>query len=561
MKIEIRPWHVFLVLCSLGSVIYSSALYGPFVFDDRPYVSENPWIRDLGNFIVPTGMRYIGDLSFALNYALGGTDPSRFRAVNIAVHIINSFLVFLFVKALFDTPFFKKGFAGLGKEPLAIAFMTSVIFVAHPIETQAVTYISQRYTSLAALFYISAVLAYISARLAYGDGKALKGRTLYILAMISALLAMKTKEISFTLPFLILFFELALFYPERVTLKRLAAVVPFMAAALIIPASLLMGGGSPVEELMRARKLREAVNISSYNYLITQSMAVMDYLKLLFYPSNQHFAWHYPLASSVLQPKVLASSIAVLSSMAFTGILLFRSVRGGRPYGLMAASGMVWFFITLSVESSIIPIRDAFNEHRLYLPSVGVIFSFVSTVFFLKGRLVDEKGRFAQPYVLVAAFLALVVLPLSIASYSRNAVWSDPVRLYRDEAAKNPSSASPRMYLGITYFESGMADEALAEFKKAEELEPSWPFVHKTLAKVYLQAGDYDGSIKELEAAVRLDGSDIESSYNLSMLYIRKKRFDEAERELLKAAGKGRGTKLGKMSIEKLNELRKMAGD
>jgi hypothetical protein len=208
---RVRPYILPFILIPLGLIIWSNALNGPFLYDDMDYIVKNPYIRSLWNFMDISGTRYLCFLSFAINYSIGGLAPFGFHLTNVLIHIINSILIFCLVKLTFDTPFMntRKKERDLKTLSLCMATVSSIVFLSHPVNTQAVTYISQRFTSLATLFYLAAVTLYVKARLsnARAGGFSRSTLTFYLISLISTVCAMKTKEIAFTIPFAIVLYE------------------------------------------------------------------------------------------------------------------------------------------------------------------------------------------------------------------------------------------------------------------------------------------------------------------------------------------------------------------
>lgn len=527
--------YIFIILAILGLIVYSKAVFAPFVFDDDFYIINNPWIRSLRNFTDLSAMRYAGDLSFALNYKISGLKPVGFHLTNIVIHILNSFLVYLLINAIFETPFMENAFKGEGATGIqaGIAFISSIIFLVHPVQTQAVTYVTQRYASLAAFFYLSALVLYLNSRLV-ADAKPSRGHgALYAFSLVSTVLAMKTKEISFTIPFVIALFELTLFSHGKQ--RRWRLLIPFAATLLIIPESLMAqqihpgGHYNEAGRYMSLRKIEELSAMSKYAYLITSSTVIMTYLRLIFWPANQHFDYFYPPAKSLFEPRVFLSSLALASIIVISVCILIRSIKSGKGYSFLISLGAIWFFITLSIESSVIPIRDVISEHRVYLPSIGVILSSVSAAFCIKEAVQRKRGlKFKTFTVAVSVILAL---PLGAAAYMRNAVWSDKFALYSDEVAKNPYVVSPRINLGTAYFEEGMLKEAAAQFKKAVEIKPAHLIAHNDLAEVYRLLGFDDEAISEFKTITALSPTNAKAHYNLGVLYLKKKLIKEAEAE------------------------------
>lgn len=546
----------YLLLIPLGLIIYARVLNGPFVFDDHAYIALNPWIKSLSNFIDVKGMRYAGDLSFALTYKLLGLAPFGYHLVNVLIHIVNSIIVFFLCGLILKTPLLKAKFSD-ERKVVWFSFGVSLIFLCHPIQTQAVAYISQRYTSLAALFYLASCSSYLKARLLRSEDK--RHLHWHVLAFISAIFAMKTKEISFTLPFMVMILELSLFSSDISFGKRIKFLAPILLTAIIIPLSLILPdvgiteGGNRAEELFRLRKLNEAASISRYQYFLTETTVIITYLRLMFLPVGQHFNYYYPLAESIWEPVVLSSFIA-LSLFFITGIyLLLRSEKG---WGRIAGLGIVWFFITLSIESSVIPIRDVINEHRMYLPAFGLIIAFFSGVFYLIESAIKRGSRLSAEKT-VAIMLVIIAVPLSSAAYMRNTVWGNKFLLYADEVEKNPLSVSPHMNIGVVYYERGQYNGALGHFKEAERINPASVYVHRTLGKFYFHLGDMDKAIEEYRKIITLDADReeyIEARYNLGVLYMKKGSFNMAEEEFRKVLEKNNNDKHAIKALEMISK-------
>ena len=157
---------VLIVLVGIYS--YWNSFHAPFVFDDQTSITENPIIKNLGNFLSSlqgyhyNPRRFIGYLSFALNYHWGGLDVAGYHVVNFCIHLLNGTLVFLLCGLTFRTPFLRN--SSQASKAGGIALVAALLFTAHPVQTQAVTYIVQRFTSLASLFYLLSLIFYVQGR-------------------------------------------------------------------------------------------------------------------------------------------------------------------------------------------------------------------------------------------------------------------------------------------------------------------------------------------------------------------------------------------------------------
>ncbi|MBI4838224.1 MAG: tetratricopeptide repeat protein [Nitrospirae bacterium] len=413
--------------------------------------------------------------------------------------------------------------SSLNLHPSLIAFFSALIFLSHPIQTQAVTYITQRFTSLATMFYLLSLVLYTKWRLKTEGQGELVSCILYLASVLCAVLAMKTKEISFTLPTVITLYELMFFNGN--TKKRLLHLIPLILTMLIIPFSLI-NIGKPIENIIGdiSETASAHTSIPRLDYFFRQFRLIVTYIRLLFLPINQNLDYDYLIYNSFLNPNVFLSFLLLLAILGL-GVYLFRRSKviahsswliahGSKPsdYQLSAISyrlisfGIFWFFITLSIESSIIPIADVIFEHRVYLPSIGLIITFVSAIFYLFLRF---KTRLSL--ATCSLLLATVVLVLSIATYQRNIIWQDGIRLWEDVVKKSPGNTRGHSNVGFAYYNHGRLDDAIEEYKIAIKLKPDFvdPYIHlgEALAEKGLwdEAEIYFAKAMELKEGVKLD--------------------------------------------------------
>lgn len=530
---KLRSLIAFLILGVLAVVLYSSALHGPFIFDDGMYVSKNPLIKDLGNFWPPSGPRYLGYLSFALNFRLGGLETFGYHLTNVVIHIVNGLLVYALVISTFKTPWMKRAeIEGRERTAFFLALMTSVLFIVHPVQTQAVTYITQRFASLATLFYLLSLVSYIRWRLS--SGPRVFKVFLYIVSLASAIAAQNTKEIGFTLPVMIVLCEGVFFGWDK---KRILSLVPFLLTLAIIPLTILGpeaglgGGGSDIGERTRALQIRDLTALSRHDYLITQFRVIVTYLRLIVLPVNQTLDYDYPLFTSIFSPGPLISFLFLLAVVVVAVWIFVKSRRANCALGLLFSSGVFWFFITLSIESSIIPINDLIFEHRLYLAMPGAALAFGSALIYGLSSVPGRKSSGVSAATLALIITAVIALPLSVATYMRNTLWADEVVFWEDAVVKSPMKARVHNNLGSVYHRKNDLARAMGSFKKAIELKPNFADAHYNLGVAYKDIGRMDEAIIEFEAAVTYQPQKANARNNLGLAYLSKGRVEEAVEE------------------------------
>lgn len=513
-------------LVFLGLLIYSNVVHAPFFFDDFSSIVDNETIKNLpASFVDFSNNRYLTHITFAINYALSGLRPFSYHIANNTIHVINAILVYYLVIFTFRTPQMHNS----RLSPQFIALSSAFLFISHPIQTQAVTYIVQRATSMATLFYLLSLVAYSKWRLMRERDLADKGQTtggrdfnvmVYFISFVSAVLAMKTKEIAFTLPMILVLYEFSFFnkcagplpLPDRVAgdsrnsnLQRLIYLVPMLLTMLIIPLS-MASYSVKAESLMQDidTVTREALNVSRTDYLLTQFRVIITYMRLLLLPVNQNFDYRYPVYHSFFDLQVLLSFAAILAIIGLSVYCFYLSrcdvitsppEKNLRNYqGLRLASfGIQWFFITLLVESSIVPIKDVIVEHRLYLPSVGFIIASVS----LSDFMIKNPG-------LKKILVVVIVCLLSLSAYSRNSLWNEPEKMWGDVISKAPRNVRAYTELGAVFRDEGRYPEAILQFERALEINKDYPLTYYNLGYVQYKLGNYGNALQYFQKTLTL---------------------------------------------------------
>jgi len=444
---KIIAFFILAGMCLWGGLLYSNTFHAPFVFDDEMFIVKNPDIRSLGIeslwHHLNLRKRIVTFFSFALNYHFHGLDVTGYHVVNLGIHLLAGLLVVWLVGLLFKTPRIRD--EKIARHRNVIAFFVGWLFLSHPVQTESVTYIAQRLESLAALFYLAAVCFYLRGRISLSQGR--RNYPSFLAAGISAVLGVFTKETVFTLPILLWVLEKVFFGSgcrEKCPAQKSVfhRILPWLFAAGFALGTLWILRLSSVDLY--------AVIFEPYRYktpfaqyFLTQSKVIVQYISLLFWPLHQNLDYDFPLSHSFLEPAVF------LSFLGLAGIL-FAGIRSLKRYPLIGF-GILWFFITLSVTSSIIPLNDVIFEHRLYLPSVGFLLALCSGFFYF-----IKKER------IIVALLCCAVLFFSFLTYRRNAVWADDVTLWQDVAVKSPGKARSYANLGLIYRKRG-------EYRKAVE--------------------------------------------------------------------------------------------
>jgi tetratricopeptide (TPR) repeat protein len=596
LKLPVKPriynrLSVHMVLIAIiGMLAYSNTFSVPFMFDDKApngQIEDNLMIRDLGNFILAlkghdfsgkegyifVPRRFMGYLTFALDYKIHGLNVAGYHIVNLAVHIINALLVYLLVLLTFRTRFISEA-RGEEKEDKGrgntIALFSALLFVSHPIQTESVTYIVQRFTSLATMFYLLSLLTYIKGRLS--PQRPLYAGCWLLFSVLFALLAMLTKEISFTLPLVILLYELVFFVHTRRRRLLLAAVT----GVIVVGSAVLVLGanGKSLGDMLSdlGRQTRLETNVSRWDYLMTETRVITTYVRLLLWPTNQNLDYDYPVSHSLFDYRVLLSFTFLFFLFALGLYLATDNLKrrggegrgtGGNPFGRLTVHesrligfGILWFFVTLSVESSIIPIADVINEHRMYLPSIG---AFIALTQFYFVFIAKRNARF---FSYASAFLLAIVLIFAVATFRRNMVWQNGVTMWEDVVKKSPLKAralnnlaaadialhrfkAARDYLkrsleadpgnvdvsynlAYVYTKMGAYEDALALCRRVLESDPNNARILSQVATAQIQAGNYDAAKEAALKAISINPASLEAYIDLGVVYRKLGQYDAA---------------------------------
>lgn len=504
-----------ILICCLGIIAYSNTFQSSFHFDDEPSVYQNIHIRDITNLRTiwkfwPT--RFVTYFSFALNYQFNKYNVFGYHLANIILHVCVALVVRWFTLLTFTTPAMKD--SGLSKYARQIALFAGLLFVAHPIQTQAVTYITQRATLLAAFFYLLSITCYSKSRILAQDNTGIKSRVYYIVSLISATLALLSKEMTITLPFMILLYDAYFFRLDKPIYWK--KKIPFFMLALGIPIILFMTQSVDVVRLTRAGE--EAARFSAKEYLFTQFRVIVTYLRLFFFPINQNLDYDYPILKTFFDYRVIFSLLSL-------GVIFALALRLRKKHSLFSFC-IFWFFLSLTPESSTLPIKDVILEHRLYLPMVGFSILLSGGIYYCLLRKYINKP---------AIILTLIVCSFAVAAYLRNFAWEDEFTLWGDAIKKSSHKARPYINRGFAYERAGDFRKALSDYNMAIQLKPDSALAHNKRGGIYYATGNFELALSDFNKALQLK-KDFEKAYNnRGVIYARSGNVELALLDFAKA--------------------------
>ena len=501
---------LFIITIS-GYIIYSNTFNSPFVLDDLRIITENPNIRVTQiSFaeIVKAGYqsaktRPVAATTFVLNYVFNQYDVFGYHSVNVAIHIITAFFLFLFISATLEISSIKY----LPKQTYLIALAAALLWMVHPIQTQSVTYIVQRMNSLAALFYILAFWMYVRGRLP--DQKKIAWGW-YCGALLSWILALGCKQNVATLPLFILLYEWYFFKNlETEWLRRNIKILVLVVFILGIIALIFLGA-NPVERLSSIKDFANKEFTLSERFL-TQFRVVVYYISLLFFPhpSRLNLDYDFPLSTSLVNPFTTFLCLMAITGLIGLAIVLAKKER-------LISFCILWFFGNLVIESSIIPLAIIF-EHRLYLPSMMVLLIPVLLAY-----------RYLKFDWLKVGLLSLLVVGLAVWTYQRNLVWANRVTLWSDVVKKSPNKARPHFNLGSAYSKLNQLDKAIPLYRRALEIDPDLAQPHINLGEALERQNQIEEAAEHYRTALQIKPDLPEAHYNMGAILAKQGKTGEA---------------------------------
>jgi tetratricopeptide (TPR) repeat protein len=531
-RIGARVWLG--MLCVLVVVVYWPGLTGPFVFDDFGSIVANPTIRrltPLTRVLQPphaagatVGGRPLLNLSFALNYAVSREAVWSYHLLNLAIHLGCTLLLFGIVRRTLahrrppaadakSRAEFDGGSRLAHSDRLAIAI--TALWALHPLQTEAVTYVSQRAESLGSLFYLLTLYAFIRATTgvaphATGRPRTVAGRWLAV-SVIACWLGAATKEIVATAPLLVLLYDRTFvtgtfggaWRNRRPYYAALAAT--WLLTAFLVVSTHGRGGTAGFD-----------TPVSPWAYALTQSRAILHYLRLAVWPSPLVFDYGLGLASGLADVWPFVVVIVVLLGATASAL------RNRPALGFLLA----WFFVMLAPSSSIVPVgSQTMAEHRMYLPLAAVVAG---------AAIVVHAGiRRFQFALLVVAITACAGL-----TWRRNSVYHRELTLMEDTARNAPGNPRAHNNLGNALFAAGRRDDAVREYQTALRLQPDYADAHNNLGRAYQKLGRLPAALAELEIAYHAKPDHAEVVKNYSSALIANGRASEAA-AILDAALRG----------------------
>lgn len=455
--------HVVLGALAIALAVvaaYANTFSAPFILDDLVTIAFNPSIRHLwplGPVLNPpaeiyTAGRPLYNLSYALNYAVGGTNVGGYHAVNLAIHLATALALFGVVRRTLTLPVLAEKFGGAAT---ALAFFVALGWALHPVQTEAVTYLAQRSELLMGMFYFATLYCFVRGVTAE------RAEIWWSLAVFACLCGMASKEVMVTAPAVVLLFDRVFVAGSwREAWRQRGRVHAALMGTWLMVAFLMIATD------IAKRDVGTDGHLAWSTYVMTECQVVVDYLKLA--------VWPHPL-TFYFGPELFRNAGDVARTLACAGLLSVL-VGGSFALGLRAKASVagflgMFFFIVLAPTSSVVPLaQQPMAESRLHVPLAAVMAAGVVGAYAIFGRKIFPG--------FVAAALGLAAL-----THARNHDYRSEVAIWNDTAAKNPSNAKAQSILASTLAAiPGRQDEAIAHLETSLRFNPESAEAHHSLA-------------------------------------------------------------------------------
>ncbi|MGD8332874.1 MAG: hypothetical protein PVF11_04360 [Desulfobacterales bacterium] len=526
-----RPLVFFLLAVAIA-IIYSNTLDVPWHLDDYHNIVVNDDLKSaqpnlyglvetcVQFFKTALPKRPLAKSTFAMNWYFGGNSTFGYHLVNIAIHILTSWMLLLSCLALFKTPRLS------GRYDSDQIFFISVLAVSlwafNPIQIQAVTYIVQRMASLAALFYVLGIYLFLKGRL---DENPKCQRIYYLGCLVSWLAACLSKENAFLLPLSLLLVETVFFQDtgRRKVKMVLLAIAAGIGLLVVVSGVLIFLDGK-----LGGFFVYHSRFFSPGERLLTQGRILIFYLTLLIYPTPNRLsiAHDVELSTSLLHPWTTLPSLLIIIALIVGAFFRIRK------WPLLSFA-VLFFFLNQAIESTAIALELIF-EHRNYLPS---LFFYLPAAAGIRRMMDHYQTRSRIIALALTVFVPLLLVGLGTGTYVRNTAWRSEKILWEDALSKAPHASRPLHYLAWVY-QRHIGDEytALVLYEKAlkgrRNNRVQEAQIYNNMAAIYYHRAAYELAAKYWLKSLQTQSDVPELRYRLALALIRNGNLDAAAQNL-----------------------------
>ncbi len=472
----------------LTCAAYLNALDNPFVYDDHDTVVANASLVDVSNVkfvLIYSPFRPVVNVSYAIDRWLWEYRPFGYHLTNITLHTIAVLLLLVWIRRLLSD-------AGAARATEAPAFAGAALFAVHPLQSEAVAYVSGRSELMCAVWFLGALLL---ARDALLSGSRARGAA----AMACGLLSMASKETGLVLPGVVLAYDWLLRPGEEASRHR-------RLWRVFVPLFVILAAIGAYRVATMPGLSGSAATAPLLN-LLTQAIVIWRYVGLLAWPWGQSVMHGVHRVTSLTDPL----GWVALAGLA-TALIVAVRLRTSRP---LVTLGMVWFVAVLAPSSSVIPLREGMAEHRVYLASAGI---FIAIAAIVSGWLTTREPQPSRTVRAQTGVLGAIIAIFFTLTVWRNQVWADPVALWREATVHAAGMWEPHYALADSLREQSDCAAALTEYRAVVALRPDHRDAHTNLGICLAQTGQLEESERAFRRVLEIDPSFPRGYTNLGAL-------------------------------------------
>ncbi len=528
-----------LVLVCITIATYYPSLYYNFQFDDIANIQKHFYIRHHQfKSLFLTGARWISYWLNSVLYSISKFEPFWYRVSSLSIHLINGTLLFFVLLFVLSRC---KGASFFRNNSWYIAVVTTALFLLHPVQTQTVSYVIQgQLEGLACMFILGIILTFL--HMSYATS--VPGNIfLFALLMVLAIISCGTKEIAIISPVLVMLVDW--FFVAQGSLRSfkkrwwvhalLLLVVTSFYVYLLKPSFFtnILGFKLTVKNNI-GNMITQQPNqtIDAWSFFISQFKVILHYIWIFIWPFNMSVEYDWVLVRGFFAWDCLLPLLALLA----IGALLVRVLM--RDAANVWCFGALWFFICLAPRSSIVPSPELLVDYKTYTASIGWLL-ILSTALV---KLIGYTSRFPvaqasrRSYQLGQLCSCFLMVPLSFATWHRNLVWSSGSNFWMNVIKNAPGKARAYNNYGVELSQNlKMYKEAIPYFKKAAQMDGSYPDPLNNVAVCYSFLNQIDSAIEALKQGLRINRLYPEGHNNLGSFYLQQKMYKEAEASLKNA--------------------------
>jgi len=503
---------ILLIFC-LAVIAFLPSFNSSFHLDDYDQIVNTNLKNISAGQIIKTypATRWLVFLSFKANASINGYNVFGYHLVNFVLHLISVFLIFKLTDFLFFFIRRNKPVAMSSFSPKLAALFAAAVFAIHPLQSQPVIYITQRLMLSASLCYLFAL--YSLAR-GYLPGKSkVIGWTGAVIAFIFGALC---KEIIVTLPVILILMTWIFLQPPNFKLwtKKNWIIATIVSALIfIIPIIIFMNIIKwDFNQFKQAwNSIGGALHINTpglnrYTYALTQTKVLLKYIGLFLWPVGFQIDPDVKFYATWYSPAFLASSITILFLFVTSWLL--------RKIAPLILWGILFYFIVMLPQSSIIPTPDLMFEHRAYLGVAGLIWAFLGII-----CLITKYVNYRSLKFIVRSFAVIIILILAFLTYNRANIWKTELSLWADAYSKSPDkSRVVNNYATALLNNNDMSNAVIILERKLNSSKYVPPFIVTTLANIYAQNGKLNEAKDLYYKSLKADYTNPQTRFNLALI-------------------------------------------